>query len=316
MFRKQTIWNLIVSNYDLIVGMALPDYEAWAIFEAVARLGSFTGAARELALSKPTISKAVSRLERSLGTVLFHRTSRTISLSTAGKSLLPHARQIALDGEAAMEAARDTTHLLKGQVRLAAPLSYGLSHLAPVIADFMCAFPEITVDLQLNDARVDLVEEGFDCAIRIAALPDSSLRAIKLRDVDGYFVAAAGYLDRMGQPRTPADLSHHDCFIYSNTPNPELWQIIGPDDQTVSVHPRCRFQSNNGDVMLPPLGAGRGIGYLPDFLCQKALETGQLVNVLPGWRMGDITLNIVMPPSPLRPARVDALVNFLKDNLR
>lgn len=295
--------------------MALPDYEAWAIFAAVARLGSFTAAAEELTLSKPTISKAISRLERSLGTVLFHRTSRRISLSTAGKSLLHHAQQIARDGEAAMAAARDTTHLLKGQVRLAAPLSYGLSHLAPVIADFMCAFPEITVDLQLNDARVDLVEEGFDCAIRIAALPDSSLRAIRLRTVDGYFIAAPRYLERMGQPEAPADLTRHDCFLYSNTRSPEFWQITGPDGQVANVRPRCRFQSNNGDVMLPALIAGRGIGYLPDFLCQKALDDGELVSVLPGWHMGDIALNIVMPPSRLRPARVDALVNFLKDNL-
>ncbi len=231
--------------------MALPDYEAWAIFAAVARLGSFTAAAQELALSKPTISKAISRLEESLGTVLFHRTSRRISLSTAGKALLPHARQIAMDGEAAMEAARDTTHLLQGQVRLAAPLSYGLSHLAPVIADFMCAYPEITVDLQLNDARVDLVEEGFDCAIRIGALPDSSLRAIKLRRMNGYFIAAPSYVERKGQPATPADLNDHDCFIYSNTPSPEIWQITGPDDQTTHIRPKCRFRSNNGDVMLP-----------------------------------------------------------------
>jgi len=296
--------------------MALPDFEAWAIFAAVARLGSFTAAAHELALSKPTISKAISRLEKSLGTVLFHRTSRKISLSTAGRSLLDHARQIARDGEAAMEAARDTTHLLRGQVRLAAPLSYGLSHLAPVIADFMCAYPEIAVDLQLNDARVDLIEEGFDCAIRIAALPDSSLRVIRLRKVDGYFIAAPAYIRRMGQPESPADLADHDCFVYSNTPSPELWQITGPDGQMTSVRPRCRFQSNNGDVMLPALIAGRGIGYLPDFLCRKAIDAGELVNVLPGSRMGDIALNIVMPPSRLRPARVDALVNHLKDNLR
>ena len=296
--------------------MSLPDYEAWAIFAAVARLGSFTAAADELSLSKPTISKAISRLEQSLGTVLFHRTSRKISLSTAGKSLLPHAQQIARDGEAAMEAARDTTHLLKGQVRVAAPLSYGLSHLAPVIADFMCAFPEITVDLQLNDALVDLVEEGFDCAIRIAALPDSSLRTIKLRDVEAYFIAAPSYIQRMGQPKLPGDLVDHDCFVYSNTPQSDLWQISGPDDQSVSVRPPCRFRSNNGDVMLPALIAGRGIGYLPDFLCKNALATGDLVNILPGWRMGDIALHIVMPPSRLRPARVDALVNHLKDNLR
>ncbi|AMO70751.1 LysR family transcriptional regulator [Sphingorhabdus sp. M41] len=296
--------------------MALPDYEAWAIFAAVARLGSFTAAAQELALSKPTISKAISRLEQSLGTVLFHRTSRKISLSTAGKSLLHHAQQIARDGEAAMEAARDTTHLLQGQVRLAAPLSYGLSHLAPVIADFMCAYPEITVDLQLNDARVDLVEEGFDCAIRIGALPDSSLRAIRLRKMDGYFIAAPSYVERKGQPSTPADLNDHDCFIYSNTPIPEIWQITGPDEQMTNVRPKCRFRSNNGDVMLPALIAGRGIGYLPDFLCQKALDAGELVDILPGCHIGDIALNIVMPPSPLRPARVDALVDFLKDNLR
>lgn len=296
--------------------MALPDYEAWAILEAVARLGSFTAAADELGLSKPTISKAISRLERSLGTVLFHRTSRKISLSTAGQALLPHAQQIAHVGEAAMEAARDTTHLLKGQVRLAAPLSYGLSHLAPVIADFMCAYPEITVDLQLNDAQVDLVEEGFDCAIRIADLPDSSLRAIQLRNVEVYFIAAPAYITRMSEPRTPGELADHDCFLYSNTQSSEVWHITGPDGQTVNVRPKRRFQSNNGDVMLPALIAGRGVGYLPDFLCQNALDAGSLINILPGWRMGDISLNIVMPPSRLRPARVDALVNFLKDNLR
>lgn len=296
--------------------MALPDYEAWAIFATVARLGSFTAAAHELALSKPTISKAVSRLEKSLGTVLFHRTSRKISLSTAGKSLLPHAQHIARDGEAAMEAARETTHLLRGKVRLAAPLSYGLSHLAPVIADFMCAYPEITVDLQLNDARIDLIEEGFDCAIRIGTLADSSLRAIKLRKMNGYFIAAPSYIKRMGRPITPADLLDHDCFLYSNTASPELWHMVGPKKQSATVRPKCRFQSNNGDVMLPALIAGRGIGFLPDFLCQKALDAGELINILPGWHKGDIALNIVMPPSRLRPARVDALVDYLRDNLR
>jgi DNA-binding transcriptional LysR family regulator len=296
--------------------MALPDYEAWAIFAAVARLGSFTAAAHELALSKPTISKAISRLEQSLGTVLFHRTSRKISLSTAGKSLLHHAQHIARDGEEAMEAARQTTHLLRGKVRLAGPLSYGLSHLAPVIADFMCAYPEITVDLQLNDARIDLIEEGFDCAIRIGALPDSSLRAIKLREMHGYFIAAPSYVKRMGQPRTPAALIEHDCFLYSNRASPELWHMVGPKNQTASLRPKCRFQSNNGDVMLPALIAGRGIGYLPDFLCQKALDAGDLIHILPGWDMGNIALNIIMPPSRLRPARVDALIDYLRDNLR
>ena len=207
--------------------MALPDFEAWAIFATVARLGSFTAAAKELQLSKPTISKAITRLEQNLGTVLFHRTSRKISLSTAGRSLLPHAQQIAHQGEAAMEAARDTTHLLRGQVRLAAPLSYGITHLAPVIADFMTQYPEIAVDVQLSDAKVDLVEEGFDLAIRIAALPDSSLRAIKLRSMDRHFVTSPSYIERKGEPKHPSELSEHDCFIYSNLPTPELWHLTG-----------------------------------------------------------------------------------------
>ncbi|QTD54995.1 LysR family transcriptional regulator [Parasphingorhabdus cellanae] len=296
--------------------MNLPDFEAWAIFAAAARLGSFTAVSHELAISKPTVSKAITRLEESLGTVLFHRTSRKISLSTAGKALLPYAQTIALDGEAAMEAARDTAHLLRGQVRLAAPLSFGLSHLAPVIADFMCAYPEIMVDVQLSDARVDLIEEGFDLAIRIAELPDSSLRAIRLRGMQAYFIASPDYLKRSGTPISPDDLTDHDCFLYSNEATPETWHLKGPKGQKISVRPRCRFQSNNGDIMLPALIAGRGIGYLPDFLCQDAIDSGALEPILPDWRFGEIALNLVMPPSPHRPARVNALINFLKQHLR
>lgn len=295
--------------------MSLPDYEAWTIFAAVARLGSFTAAAQELALSKPTISKAISRLEQSLGIVLFHRTSRKISLSTAGRSLLPHARQIADDGDAAMEAARDTTHLLRGQVRMAAPLSYGLSHLAPVIADFMTEYPEIAVDVQLSDTRIDLVQEGFDLAVRIAALPDSSLRAIKLRRIERYFIAAPAYIERRGTPGHPSELGEHDCFIYSNLPVPEIWHLTGPDGAKVSVQPRCRLRSNNGTMELASLIAGHGIGNLPDFLIGEYLENGQLVKILPDWHFEPVDLNIVMPPSPLRPARVNALIGHLREHL-
>lgn len=295
--------------------MNLPDFEAWAIFAAAARLGSFTAVSLELAISKPTVSKAITRLEESLGTVLFHRTSRKISLSTAGKALLPYAQTIAQDGDAAMEAARETAHLLRGQVRLAAPLSFGLSHLAPVLADFMCEYPEIMVDVQLSDARVDLVEEGFDVAIRIADLPDSSLRAIRLRAMQAYFIASPDYLERRGTPVRPEELAEHDCFLYSNEATPEMWHLNGPKGQKLSVRPLCRFQSNNGDIMMPALVAGRGIGYLPDFLCQGAIDNGDLKTILPGWRFGEIALNLVMPPSPHRPARVKALIDFLKRKL-
>lgn len=295
--------------------MALPDFEAWAIFATVARLGSFTATARELNLSKPTISKAITRLEDNLGTVLFHRTSRKISLSAAGRALLPHAQQIAQDGEAAMEAARDTTQLLRGQVRMAAPLSYGLSHLAPVIASFMSKFPEIAVDVQLSDAKVDLVEEGFDLAVRIAALPDSSLRAIKLRAMDRPFVTAPAYLERKGEPKHPSELSDHDCFIYSNLPTPELWHLTGPNGEKVSAQPKCRLRTNNGSLELESLFAGHGISNLPDFLVEEHIRSGKLVTILSDWHFEPIDLNIVMPPSPLRPARVNALIDHLREHL-
>lgn len=296
--------------------MSLPDFEAWAIFDAVARLGSFTAAARELNLSKPTVSKAITRLESRLDTVLFHRTSRKISLSSAGRALLPHARQIAHAGEEAMDAARDTTHLLRGQVRMAAPLSYGLSHLAPVIADFMGKYPEIGIDVQLSDARVDLVEEGFDLAVRIAALPDSSLRAIRIRSINRHFVASPAYIERRGAPADPRELSEHDCFIYSNLPTPELWHLTGPDGEKVSVQPRCRLRSNNGSLELAALVAGHGISHLPDFLVDDYLQSGALVSLLTDWDFEPIDLNIVMPPSPLRPARVNALISHLQEHLR
>jgi len=296
--------------------MALPDFEAWAIFSAVARLGSFTATARELRLSKPTISKAITRLEEQLGTVLFHRTSRKISLSSAGRALLPHAQQIAHQGEAAMEAARDTTHLLRGQVRMAAPLSYGLSHLAPVIASFMSKYPEIDVDVQLSDAKVDLVEEGFDIAVRIAALPDSSLRAIKIREMDRHFVTSPTYIERKGKPKHPSELSGHDCFIYSNLSTPELWHLTGPNDEKTTVQPKCRLRTNNGTLELDSLVAGHGVSHLPDFLVDGHIQSGELVTILKDWHFEPINLNIVMPPSPLRPARVNVLIDHLKANLR
>lgn len=295
--------------------MALPDYEAWAIFAAVARLGSFTATAQELHLSKPTISKAITRLEESLNTVLFHRTSRKISLSTAGHSLLSHAQQIAAVGDAAMEAARHNTHLLRGQVRMAAPLSYGISHIAPVIADFMTKYPEIAVDVQLSDARVDIVEEGFDLAVRIAALPDSSLRSIKLRAMDRHFIASPAYIERKGEPKHPSELSDHDCFIYSNLPTPELWHLSGPKAEKISVQPKCRLRTNNGSLELAAVLAGHGISNLPDFLVEEDIQAGNLVTVLGDWSFEPINLNIVMPPSPLRPARVNALIDHLKQNL-
>jgi DNA-binding transcriptional LysR family regulator len=295
--------------------MRLPDFEAWAVFAAVADTGSFTGAAEALSLSKAKVSKAVSRLEAELGTVLFHRTSRRLSLSAAGRSLVDHARRIRMDGEAAVEAARDEAVLLSGTVRIAVPMSFGLRAVAPLVAQFMALHPGILIDMHLSDARVDLVEEGFDLALRIAVLPDSSLRAIRLRPVRMYIIASPDYCTRHGTPRHPADLDAHKAVHYANSAQPGVWPLTGTDGARVLARPRAALIVNNADAALPAVFDGQCIAALPDFFCDAGLADGHLVRLLPDWRFEPSTLSIVTPPSPHRPARVEALIAWLRPRL-
>lgn len=291
--------------------MRLPDFEAWAVFATVAEHRSFSRAAEALAMSKATVSKAVSRLEQQLGIPLFHRTSRRLALTESGIALAEHARRILAEGEAAVEAAREDAAEPAGRVRLAAPMSFGLAHVGPVIAEFLELHPAISVDLHLSDARIDLVAEGFDAALRIASLPDSSLRARKLRDVATFFVASPAYLDRYGRPRHAAELADHACFCYSYLPTPELWHLHGPDGSQLSVRPSGRLRANNGEAMLPGLCAGLGIAYLPDFIVGEALASGRLEAVLPGWRLAPVALYLLTPPGTIRSRRVTTLLDFL-----
>ncbi|MFN3818302.1 LysR substrate-binding domain-containing protein [Blastomonas sp.] len=296
--------------------MRLPDFEAWAVFAAVADTGSFTAAAEALSLSKAKVSKAVSRLEVELGTVLFHRTSRRLSLSAAGRSLVDHARRIRLDGEAAVEAARDEASLLTGTVRIAVPMSFGLREVAPLVARFMALYPGIIIDMHLSDARVDLVDEGFDLALRIATLPDSSLRAIRLRPVQLYMIASPDYCARNGTPLTPADLEQHRVVYYANSAQPGLWSMTGRDGSRVQCPVKPALIVNNADAAMPAVIGGLCIAALPDFFCDEEVAGGRLVRLLPHWQFDETTLSIVTPPSPHRPARVEALIAFLRDALQ
>ncbi len=296
--------------------MRLPDFEAWAMFAAVVEHRSFTDAAKALSVSKATVSKAITRLEQHLDTSLFSRTSRRLALTESGRRLADHAARIMGEGIAAEEAAQDEIAELAGIIRLGAPMTFGLKRVAPVVAEFLTAHPGIVVDLQLSDALVDIVEMGMDATLRIATMPDSSLRARRLGDIRTHMVASPDYLDRRGRPAHPSDLGAHDCLNYANVQtSPDIWRFAGPGGQTVAVQPHARMITNSGDAMLPMLKAGLGIARLPDFIVGEALAEGAVEAILPDWMPQGLGLHLVTPPSRLRPARVEALLAFIVERL-
>jgi DNA-binding transcriptional LysR family regulator len=290
----------------------LPDLEGLAIFAKVADLRSFSAASAELGLSKPTVSKSVARLEGRLGARLFNRTSRRLALTDAGRTLLERASRMLSEAEAAESEARAQSAAPRGLVRLAVPMSFGLREVAPALPDFLARYPDVSVDLHLSDATVDLIGEGFDAALRIAALPDSSLLARRLCAVPRVVVAAPSYLKARGTPKHPRDLAAHACLGYAYLPAADVWRFSNKAGDEVAVRISGPLRVNNADALMPALLAGYGLAVQPLFLVRGALASRQLVAVLAGWSLPEIALHLVMPPGGPRPARVEALMEFLR----
>lgn len=221
----------------------LPDLEALAIFAKVADRQSFSGAAETLGLSKATVSKAVTRLEQQLKTTLLHRTSRRFALTDAGRTLAARAAHMLAEAEGAVSEALDMSVTPRGLVRLAAPMSFGMAYVAPALPEFLATHPDVSVDLHLSDEVIDLVGGGFDCALRIAALADSSLTARKLRPVARALVASPSYLEQRGRPTHPDDLARHACLGYAYMPSPDTWRFSNAAGDEVVVHPRGPLRS-------------------------------------------------------------------------
>jgi DNA-binding transcriptional LysR family regulator len=292
----------------------LPDFEGLAIFAKVVETRSFAAAAAELKLSKATVSKAVNRIEARLGARLINRTSRRLALTDTGRQLAGRAAHLLAEGEAVEDAALAQAAAPRGVVRLAAPMSFGVLHVAPLLPEFLAAFPELSIDLHLSDAQVDLIGEGFDAAIRIAVLPDSSLVARRLCEMPRYLVGAPAYLNRHGRPKHPLHLAQHRCITYSYTATAEIWRFT-KGAKSASVRPAGPLRVNNGDAMMPALIAGIGLGILPEFIVRDPLAAKQLERLLPDWSLPHGALYWVMPPGGPRPQRVRILADFLAEKL-
>jgi DNA-binding transcriptional LysR family regulator len=293
----------------------LPDFEAMAIFAKVVELRSFAAAAQDLVLSKATVSKAVGRLEERLGTRLFNRTSRRLALTDAGQRLSERAARLLAEGEEAETEALAQSVVPRGLVRFAVPMTFGVKRIAPLLPHFLAQYPEVSIDLHLSDATVDLVGEGFDLALRIARLPDSSLIARRLCGMPRYTVAAPSYLKRHGRPTHPMHLAEHKCFGYAYLSNPGVWTYTNAAGEQASVRPGGQLRVNNGEAVLPAVIAGLGIADLPEFIIGDAIAAGAVEVILKGWKQAEGAVHLVMPPGGPRPARVEVLTEFLVTEL-
>ncbi len=294
----------------------LPDLEAWAIFARVTETGSFAKAADLLGISQPTVSKAIAHLEQRLGTMLLYRTTRKLSLTPTGELLRDRAVQLLADAEVFESEASALALEPHGVVRVNASTSFGLQHLAPLLPAFLERYPSVDVDLVLTDHPIDIVTGGFDVAIRVDDLSDSSLCSRRLCAVRRRLVASPAYLNRHGRPTHPHDLERHTNLTDTGLPNPEFWRFRSmTSDEEYAVPVRGRVRSNNADMLLPSLIAGHGLALQPEFLVWDALQRGELELVMCGWQIADINVNLITPPGALRSARVTALLEILVEHL-
>jgi len=235
----------------------LPDLEAWAVFAKVAETGSFARAAADLGLSNATTSKAVARLETRIGASLLNRTSRRLALTDTGRRAAASAARILADGEALENEAMSQADMPHGLVRTAAPMSFGIAHVAPLLPDLFAAYPLLSVDLHLADEQVDLIGGGFDLALRIAALADSTLRTRRICQVRRLLIGAPTYFERHGRPLHPRDLAGHACLGYANLPTPDRWRFTHTSGEELAISPHGPLREPPGNrqpLWVPPTG--------------------------------------------------------------
>ncbi len=277
-------------------------------FVRVVETGSFARAAERMALSKPVLSRRVARLEQQLGARLLTRTSRGAQPTEIGREYHARASNVLAELEAAREVVAQAVTHVAGPIRLSAPLSFGILHLNPVLAEFARDHPQVELDVEYEDRAVDLTGGGYDLAIRIGNLPDSSLIARRIAPVRKVAVASPSYLDRMGRPASPSDLSGHDVLLYG----PEQWRFRTPAGWE-TVRGRVRARGNNGEFLRELAAGGLGICILPSFLASPAIASGAVEVVLRDFPLEEAGLHVVMPPGRASTARVRALVDRLAE---
>ncbi len=288
-------------------------FEDLQAFVAVVEAGSFTAAADRLNVAKSVISRRVSALEERLGVQLLRRTTRVLNLTETGGSFYEHSARILADLEEAEAAVQQEHGELRGTLRVALPLSFGVRHMCKPIAAFAKRHPKVEFDLDLNDRRVDLVEEGVDVALRIGHLQDSSHIARRLFDARAVVCASPHYLGVHGTPRTPEELPDHDCLVYSHLRDPDRWAYTDKDGTRRSVQVEPRMSAGSGDFLANAAAHGLGIVIQPTFIAAESIRRGVLVPILTDYEWPVTPAYAIYPPTRHLSYRVRAFIDFLAE---
>jgi DNA-binding transcriptional LysR family regulator len=288
-------------------------FEDIQAFIAVVDAGSFTAAADKLGSAKSAVSRRVSALEERLGVQLLHRTTRVLNLTETGRSYYDHGTRILADLAEAEAAVQQQHGELRGTLRFALPLSFGVRHMCGPIATFTKQHPKVRFDLDLNDRRVDLIEDNFDLALRIGRLADSSLIARRLFDVHAVVCASPNYLNVHGTPQTPEDLKNHQCLVYSNLGDPDRWNYEDRDGNEGTVKVNSEMSASSGDFLSNAAAHGMGVVIQPTFIASAAIRAGNLMPILTDYSWPISPAYAVYPPTRHLSYRVRAFIDFLAD---
>ena len=288
-------------------------FEDLQAFVAVVEAGSFTAAADRLDLAKSAVSRRVASLEERLGVQLIRRTTRRINLTETGQGFYERSARILADLDEAESAVAQEHGELRGRLRVALPLSFGVRHMCEPIADFSRLHPRVHFDLDLNDRRIDLVEEGVDLAVRIGHLRDSTLIARRLFDAHTVVVASQDYLAARGTPETLEDIAAHRCLVYGNLADPSKWACTDADGTRQTVTVPVSMMATSGDFLCSMAAKGAGLAMQPTFIAGDYIRRGKLVPVLTAFNWPATPAYAVYPPTRHLSHRVREFIDFLVD---
>ena len=294
---------------------ALDDVAALVVFAQVIQQRSFTRAAHQLGTSTSRVSKRIARLEGRLGTGLLTRTTRHVAPTEAGLGLYEHCLRILREVEDAESLVADLNSAARGLLRISAPVYFGEVHVAPLLAALASQYPDLRLDLSLNDRFVDLTGEGFDLAVRVGTLRPSSLGVRKLVRDPLVACAAPAYLERRGTPRHPRDLLEHECLRYTLASERGRWHFRGPEGESLYIPITGAFDSDHSGALRVAACAGLGIVYLPRFYLAESIERGALVQILADFSAPPIHIQAVYPSRQLLPPKTRVCLDFLAREL-